>query len=71
MGGRELSAEKQRQLWIPAGFAHGIFRHQCIAEVLYKTTDYWHPRTRALSAVERSGAGIDWSLRRAPLSGKG
>lgn len=39
--GIELSAQNAKQLWIPAGFAHG-FLALTDADVLYKTTDYWH-----------------------------
>jgi dTDP-4-dehydrorhamnose 3,5-epimerase len=40
--GIELSAENKKQLWIPAGFAHGFLVLSDEAEFLYKTTDYWH-----------------------------
>ena len=40
--GVELSAENKKQLWIPAGFAHGFLVLSETAEFLYKTTDYWH-----------------------------
>lgn len=40
--GLELSAENKKQLWIPAGFAHGFLVLSEEAEFLYKTTDYWH-----------------------------
>ncbi|MVW73303.1 dTDP-4-dehydrorhamnose 3,5-epimerase [Bordetella sp. 15P40C-2] len=36
-----LSAENCRQLWIPAGFAHGFIALSETADVLYKATDYW------------------------------
>ena len=36
-----LSAENKKQLWIPAGFAHGFQVVSEEAEVLYKTTCYW------------------------------
>ena len=38
-----LSASNQRQLWIPAGFAHGFLVLSESAEFLYKTTDYYNP----------------------------
>lgn len=38
-----LSAENKRQMWIPAGFAHGFVVVSEMAEFLYKTTDYWYP----------------------------
>jgi dTDP-4-dehydrorhamnose 3,5-epimerase len=41
--GEILSAENKRQLWVPEGFAHGFVVISEIAEVLYKTTDYWAP----------------------------
>ncbi len=41
--GVELSGENKRQLWIPAGFAHGFVVLSETAEFLYKTTDYWAP----------------------------
>lgn len=39
-----LSAENKRQLWVPVGFAHGFLVRSEIAEVLYKTTDYYAPQ---------------------------
>jgi len=41
--GVELSAQNKRQLWVPAGFAHGILVLSEHAESLYKTTDYYYP----------------------------
>ena len=43
--GVQLGAENKRQLWIPAGFAHGFAVLSDTAEFLYKTTDYYAPRT--------------------------
>lgn len=40
--GVELSEDNKKQLWIPAGFAHGFLVISEVAEFLYKTTDYWH-----------------------------
>jgi dTDP-4-dehydrorhamnose 3,5-epimerase len=38
-----LSADNHETLWIPAGFAHGFLVLSEIAEVLYKTTDFYAP----------------------------
>ena len=34
-----LSAENKRQLWVPAGFAHGFYVTSSSAEFIYKCTD--------------------------------
>ncbi len=39
--GAELSAENQRQLWVPVGFAHGFLTLSDQAEVLYKASGFW------------------------------
>ena len=41
--GEILSAENNRQMWIPEGFAHGFLVLSESADFLYKTTDYWAP----------------------------
>lgn len=40
--GAILSAANHQQLWVPEGFAHGFLTLSAQAEVLYKTTDFWH-----------------------------
>ena len=39
--GIELNEINKYQLWIPRGFAHGFLTLSRIAEVQYKTTEYW------------------------------
>ena len=43
-----LNSKNKYQLWVPDGFAHGFLTLTDVAEVIYKTTDYWsrdHERT--------------------------
>jgi len=42
--GEVLTAENQKQIWVPEGFAHGFLALSDHTEVLYKTTDYWSPQ---------------------------
>ncbi len=58
--GVELSAENKKQLWIPPGFAHGFLALSEIAELLYKTTDYWHAASEKCIAWNDSDLKIDW-----------
>ena len=60
--GVELSAENHKQLWIPAGFAHGFLVLSTTAEFLYKTTDYYHPQSEVCLAWDDPSVGIQWPL---------
>lgn len=69
--GVELSADNKRQLWVPAGFAHGFVTVSDSAEFLYKTTDYYAPEFERAILWNDPAIGIDWPLDGAPqLSGK-
>lgn len=57
-----LSAENKRQFWIPPGFAHGFLVTSDIAEVLYKTTDYYAPNYERSLLWNDPDVGIDWPL---------
>jgi len=65
--GVTLSAENRRQLWIPAGFAHGFVVTSEAAEFLYKTTDYWAPEHERGIRWDDPAIGIEWPLATAPL----
>ncbi|HEX7985227.1 MAG TPA: dTDP-4-dehydrorhamnose 3,5-epimerase [Duganella sp.] len=60
--GVELSAENMRQMWIPAGFAHGFVVTSDNAEFLYKTTDYWAPEHERAILWNDPAIGIVWPL---------
>lgn len=71
--GTELSAENKRQMWIPAGFAHGFVVTSEVASFLYKTTDYWAPEHERAVLWNDPAIGIEWPLDPAcapQLSGK-
>ena len=69
--GVTLSADNKRQLWIPAGFAHGFVVTSESAEFLYKTTDYWAPEYERSILWNDPAIGIQWPIDAEPLlSGK-
>ena len=60
--GERLSAENKKQLWIPAGFAHGFLVLSEHAEFLYNTTDYWAPEHERCIVWNDDTLKIDWLL---------
>ena len=65
--GEILSAENKRQLWIPAGFAHGFITLSETAEFLYKTSDYYAPEYERCIAWNDPEIGISWPVEQAPV----
>jgi dTDP-4-dehydrorhamnose 3,5-epimerase len=57
-----LSAENKRQLWVPAGFAHGFYVTSTSAEFVYKCTDYYYPQAEVSLSYNDPALGIDWPL---------
>jgi len=69
--GAELSEENHRQMWIPAGFAHGFLVLSESADFLYKTTDYYAPEYERCILWSDPDIAIKWPIAGTPLlSGK-
>jgi len=62
-----LSAQNQRMLWVPPGFAHGFLALSEFADFLYKTTDYWYPEHERTLLWNDPALGIRWPLAGAPI----
>jgi dTDP-4-dehydrorhamnose 3,5-epimerase len=60
--GVELSAENHKQLWIPAGYAHGFLTLSERAEMLYKATDYYAPEVERCILWNDPDINIAWPL---------
>ncbi|MFM8378878.1 MAG: dTDP-4-dehydrorhamnose 3,5-epimerase, partial [Planctomycetia bacterium] len=65
--GMELSAENRRQSWIPPGLAHGFLVTSPVAEVLYKTTDYYDPASERCIIWNDPTLAIAWPLTGTPI----
>lgn len=57
-----LSAENKRQLWVPAGFAHGFYVMTQSAEFVYKCTDYYAPEHEVSIKWDDPVLKIEWPL---------
>jgi len=69
--GVELNETNHRQLWVPAGFAHGFIVLTDSADFLYKTTDYYAPAHERCIVWNDTDIGIQWPMEGAPqLLGK-
>lgn len=62
-----LSQEKQNQIWIPPGFAHGFLTLSETAHLHYKCTDFYHPNDEAIIRWDDPFIAISWPLEGEPL----
>lgn len=60
--GVELTADNQRQLWLPAGMAHGFVVLSESADFLYKATDYYAPEHERCIAWNDPTLAVTWPL---------
>lgn len=60
--GVELSFENGRQLFIPAGFAHGFVTLEPTTEIVYKCSDYYAPDCDRSLRFDDPEIGIDWGI---------
>jgi len=65
--GVNLSAQNNRQMWVPEGFAHGFVVLTETADFLYKTTDYYNPQHERCIAWNDPAIGIEWPFDWQPL----
>ena len=68
--GEYLSAANCRQLWIPAGFAHGFCVVSDSALLAYKCTDVYAPQNEGTVRWDDPDIGIDWPARDPVISEK-
>lgn len=60
--GYELSADNQRQMWIPPGFAHGFLVLSETADFLYKTSGRYAPECEGAVRWDDPRIGVAWPL---------
>jgi dTDP-4-dehydrorhamnose 3,5-epimerase len=57
-----ISDEDKNLIWIPPGFAHGMYVLSESADVLYKMTDYYAPEWERTLLWSDPTLGIEWPL---------
>ena len=65
--GVELGGDDNRQVFVPAGFAHGFLVLSDEADVLYKTTDYYAPQHERCLIWNDPEVGVAWPLTGEPV----
>jgi dTDP-4-dehydrorhamnose 3,5-epimerase len=65
-----LSEENRRQMWIPAGFAHGFCVLSETADFVYKCSDFYSPADDRGVLWNDSSLGIPWPVQDPLVSDK-
>ena len=60
--GVTLSERDARQLWVPAGFAHGFYVLSEFADVHYRCTAYWNAADEHVVHWSDPDVGVSWPL---------
>ena len=58
----ELSPENGKQLFVPAGFAHGFCALEDGTEISYKVSDFYAPESDAGMAFDDPQVAIEWPV---------
>jgi len=66
----ELTAENNKQFWIPAGFAHGFVALEDDTIFCYKCTDYYAPECEGSLLWNDENLKIDWGIKEPLISEK-
>lgn len=66
--GVELSDQNHRQLFVPAGFAHGFCVLSEEADVAYKLSSFYDPETEASVRWNDPDLAVDWPISHPELS---
>lgn len=61
--GTILDSQNKNQLWIPRGFAHGFLTISELAEVQYKTTNFWDKNFERTIVWNDSKLNINWPIK--------
>ena len=65
-----LSAEKQNQIFIPAGFAHGFVARTESVQFLYKCSEFYDPSDEHGIRWDDPNLDIDWGVSNPLISEK-
>ena len=59
----EISKKNRKQLWVPEGFAHGFITVSKMAELNYKTNNFWDKDSERTIKWNDKDLKINWKLK--------